>query len=239
MQKELIATGKTTEEAIESGLAQLNLTREDVEIEVIEASNKGLFGFIGQKDAKVLIRVREDGNAVAEEKEVKEIKENGNENEKIIEFVTELLKKMGVDATVEITVEENIMKINLSGEGMGIVIGRRGETLDAVQHIVQLFVNKTFEKFYKVRVDTEDYRAKREEALTNLANGMAKRVMRTRKEIILEPMKAYERRIIHTALQNYNKIKTYSIGDEPNRKIIVAYKYTERAKDNEAEATEE
>ena len=121
---------------------------------------------------------------------------------------------------------------------MGIVIGRRGETLDAVQHIVQLYVNKTFEKFYKVRIDTEDYRAKREEALINLANGMAKRVLRTRKEIILEPMKAYERRIIHTALQGYNKIKTYSIGDEPNRKIIVAYKYTERAKDTE-EVTEE
>lgn len=220
MQKELISTGKTVDEAIENGLSQLNLTRDDVEIEVIEASNKGLFGIIGQKDAKVLIKVNEDENAG------------------VVEFVTELLKHMGVEATAEITVEENIMKINLSGEGMGIVIGRRGETLDAVQHIVQLYVNKTFEKFYKVRIDTEDYRAKREEALINLANGMAKRVLRTRKEIILEPMKAYERRIIHTALQGYNKIKTYSIGDEPNRKIIVAYKYTERAKDTEA-VTEE
>jgi len=220
MQKELISTGKTVDEAIENGLSQLNLTRDDVEIEVIEASNKGLFGIIGQKDAKVLIKVNEDENAG------------------VVEFVTELLKHMGVEATAEITVEENIMKINLSGEGMGIVIGRRGETLDAVQHIVQLYVNKTFEKFYKVRIDTEDYRAKREEALINLANGMAKRVLRTRKEIILEPMKAYERRIIHTALQGYNKIKTYSIGDEPNRKIIVAYKYTERAKDTE-EVTEE
>ncbi len=220
MQKELISTGKTVDEAIENGLSQLNLTRDDVEIEVIEASNKGLFGIIGQKDAKVLIKVNEDENAG------------------VVEFVTELLKHMGVEATAEITVEENIMKINLSGEGMGIVIGRRGETLDAVQHIVQLYVNKTFEKFYKVRIDTEDYRAKREEALINLANGMAKRVLRTRKEIILEPMKAYERRIIHTALQGYNKIKTYSIGDEPNRKIIVAYKYTERAKDTEEVAEE-
>ena len=221
MQKELISTGKTVDEAIENGLSQLNLTRDDVEIEVIEASNKGLFGIIGQKDAKVLIKVNEDENAG------------------VVEFVTELLKHMGVEATAEITVEENIMKINLSGEGMGIVIGRRGETLDAVQHIVQLYVNKTFEKFYKVRIDTEDYRAKREEALINLANGMAKRVLRTRKEIILEPMKAYERRIIHTALQGYNKIKTYSIGDEPNRKIIVAYKYTERAKDTEEVAEEQ
>lgn len=220
MQKELISTGKTVDEAIENGLSQLNLTRDDVEIEVIEASNKGLFGIIGQKDAKVLIKVNEDENAG------------------VVAFVTELLKHMGVEATAEITLEENIMKINLSGEGMGIVIGRRGETLDAVQHIVQLYVNKTFEKFYKVRIDTEDYRAKREEALINLANGMAKRVLRTRKEIILEPMKAYERRIIHTALQGYNKIKTYSIGDEPNRKIIVAYKYTERAKDTEEVAEE-
>ena len=116
---------------------------------------------------------------------------------------------------------------------MGIIIGRRGETLDAVQHVSQLYINKTCEKFYKVIIDTEDYRAKREEALKNLAQGLAKKVLKTRKEIALEPMKAYERRIIHTALQGYNKIVTHSVGVEPNRRLVVGYKYTPRVNKDE------
>lgn len=222
MQNELIATGKTTEEAIENGLKELNINRDDVEIEVLETSNKGIFGFIGQKDAKVLIKVL------------------NNECSVVKEYVEELLAKMGVpgEAQVELC-ENNLFKINLVGSDMGIIIGRRGETLDALQHIVQMYINNKFERFFKVRVDTESYRQKREEVLVNLANGIAKKVLRTRKEVVLEPMKAYERRIIHTALQEYNKIKTYSIGDEPNRKLIVAYKYVPRDNQETEETTEE
>ena len=133
---------------------------------------------------------------------------------------------MGIDSNCEIVMNDNNrIEIELSGENMGMVIGRRGETLDALQHVVQLYVNKEFEEYYKVTIDTEDYRKKREEALINLAHGLAKKVIRTRKEIVLEPMKPYERRIIHTALQNYNKVKTHSIGEEPNRKLVVSFKY--------------
>ncbi len=222
MHNELIATGKTTEEAIESGLRELNLTRDDVEIEVLETSNKGLFGFIGQKDAKVLIKVL------------------NNECSVVKEYVEELLSKMGVTAEAQVELcENNLFKINLTGGDMGIIIGRRGETLDALQHIVQMYINNKFERFFKVRLDTESYRQKREEVLINLANGIAKKVLRTRKEVVLEPMKAYERRIIHTALQEYNKIKTYSIGDEPNRKLIVAYKYVPRENTQTEETTTE
>ena len=136
---------------------------------------------------------------------------------------------MGIPAECEIEIKENNrIEIKLSGENMGMVIGRRGETLDALQHVVQLYVNKEFEEYYKATVDTEDYRAKREEALVNLAHGLAKKVIRTRKEIVLEPMKPYERRIIHTALQNYNKVKTHSIGEEPNRKLVVSFKYNQK-----------
>lgn len=224
MQKELIAIGKTTEEAIENGLAELGVSREEVEVEVIETSAKGLFGFIGQKDAKVLLKVL------------------NNENSVVKEFVEELLLKMGVKAEAEVELcENNLFKINLTGDDMGIIIGRRGETLDALQHIVQMYVNGKFEKYFKIRLDTESYRQKREEVLANLANGIAKKVLRTRKEVILEPMKAYERRIIHTALQEYAKIKTYSIGDEPNRKLVVAYRYVPRdnGENKEAEASGE
>jgi len=222
MQKELIATGKTTEEAIENGLSELNLTREQVEVEVLETSSKGLFGLIGQKDAKVLLKVL------------------SNDTDFVKEYVEELLLKMGIKAEAKVELcENNLFKIDLSGDEMGIIIGRRGETLDALQHIVQMYINNKMEKFFKVRLDTESYRQKREDVLINLANGIAKKVLRTRKEVVLEPMKAYERRIIHTALQEYNKIKTYSIGDEPNRKLIVAYKYVPRDKAQDTEAAAE
>lgn len=209
--REIIATGKDTEEAIESGLLELNAKREDVNIEIIETSNKGLFGIFGQKDAKVRITIeKSDDDVIGKTKE----------------FVLNVLNKMGIIADCEINVlENNRVLVKLEGENMGMVIGRRGETLDALQHIVQLYVNKEFETFYKVNIDTEDYRAKREEALIGLAQGLAKKVMKTRKEIVLEPMKAYERRIIHTALQNYPKIKTHSIGEDPNRKLVVSFKY--------------
>lgn len=221
--REIIATGKDTEEAIEAGLKELNVSREDVNIEIIETSNKGLFGIFGQKDAKVKITL------LGKDSETKTpvIKENVDDVIlKTKNFVVTVLLKMGIDSDCEITMKENNrIEIKLSGENMGMVIGRRGETLDALQHVVQLYVNKEFEEYYKVTVDTEDYRKKREEALTNLAHGLAKKVIRTRKEIVLEPMKPYERRIIHTALQNYNKVKTHSVGEEPNRKLVVSFKY--------------
>ena len=132
MQKEIIATGKTTDEAIENGLSELGLTREEVEIEVLETSAKGLFGFIGQKDAKVLLKVLNNDNSVVKE------------------FVEELLLKMGVKAEAEVELcENNLFKINLKGDDMGVIIGRRGETLDALQHIVQMYVNGKFEKYFK------------------------------------------------------------------------------------------
>ena len=222
--REIIATGKDTEQAIEAGLLELNVAREDVKIEILETSNKGLFGLFGQKDAKVRIIVEGNDSEVSEKTE---------------SFILGVLARMGITATAKIELKENNrIEISLEGENMGMVIGRRGETLDALQHIVQLYVNKEFESFYKVNVDTEDYRAKREEALTQLAHGLAKKVIRTRKEVVLEPMKPYERRIIHTALQNYNKVKTHSIGEEPNRKLVVSFKFPNKKAEAE-ETTEE
>ncbi len=229
--REIIATGKDTEEAIETGLMELNVSREDVNIEIIETSNKGLFGIFGQKDAKVKITL------LGEETETKKDSPKVADEDVLLQtknFVITVLLKMGIDSNCEIVMNDNNrIEIELSGENMGMVIGRRGETLDALQHVVQLYVNKEFEEYYKVTIDTEDYRKKREEALINLAHGLAKKVIRTRKEIVLEPMKPYERRIIHTALQNYNKVKTHSIGEEPNRKLVVSFKYTPKKTEEE------
>ena len=219
--QEIITTGKDTEEAIEAALKKLNTTRENVNIEILETSNKGFLGIFGQKDAKVKVTVNSD--------EEETTKVTVDPSEKIEAFVIGLLDKMGIKANAEIKLNENNrINVNLVGDDMGIIIGRRGETLDAVQHIVQLYVNKEYKEFFKITVDTENYRAKREEALVNLAHGLAKKVIRTRKEVVLEPMKPYERRIIHTALQNYNKVKTHSIGEDPNRKLVVSYKYPQK-----------
>ena len=161
--REIIATGKDTEEAIETGLMELNVSREDVNIEIIETSNKGLFGIFGQKDAKVKITL------LGEETETKKDAPKVADEDVLLQtknFVITVLLKMGIDSNCEIVMNDNNrIEIELSGENMGMVIGRRGETLDALQHVVQLYVNKEFEEYYKVTIDTEDYRKKREEAL--------------------------------------------------------------------------
>ena len=217
--KEIIKKGKTVDEAINIALEEAGVLRENVEIEVLSEGNKGIFG-IGSKEAEVKIIIKENcAGDIAKD------------------FVENVLKKLNMAANVDVNCDEDRVNIDISGENMGIIIGRRGETLDAVQHVSQLYINKTCEKFYKVIVDTEDYRAKREEALKNLAQGLAKKVLKTRKEIALEPMKAYERRIIHTALQGYNKIVTHSVGVEPNRRLVVGYKYTPRVNKDEKQET--
>jgi len=137
------------------------------------------------------------------------------------EFLSELLNKM--DITHELKVENinNVLNIEVSGEKMGLLIGKRGDTLDAVQYLTSLYVNKGNPGYVKLNIDTENYREKREETLIRLAKGLERKVIANRKPVTLEPMSPYERRIIHAALQGSNKIKTYSVGSEPNRKIVV------------------
>lgn len=215
--KEVTATGKTIDSAIETALSQLGVSRDDVEIEIIENPAKGVLGIFGQKDAKILVKVKESPEIT------------------MAEFVETILTKMGIEAKVAATIDGSRITLDVSGPDMGIVIGRRGETLDALQQIAQLYVNRIYEEYYKIRIDTENYRAKREEALIILAKGLAKKVLKTRKEVALEPMKAYERRIIHTTLQDYNRISTHSIGEEPNRRLVVSYRYSNAPKGNKKE----
>lgn len=137
-------------------------------------------------------------------------------------FLTELLDKMGIKASIYVKLGKNSIDIDVSGEKMGLLIGKRGDTLDAVQYLTSLYVNRNKERYIKINVDTEKYRAKREETLIRLAHGLERRVLREKRAITLEPMSPNERRIIHAALQKNNRVKTYSVGDEPNRKVVVA-----------------
>ncbi|MBR6719756.1 MAG: protein jag [Clostridia bacterium] len=199
---------KTVDEAVETALKELNTTKENVDIEILEES-KGLFGLLGSKEVKVRVTViKEDDSKKAET------------------FLKNITEKLGMDTEFETVYndEEKKMSIELKGEGLGLLIGRRGETLDALQYLTNIFVNKETEDYIKVTLDAENYRERREEALVTLAKRTAAKATKYKKNMIIEPKNPYERRIIHEALQEYPGVTTYSIGEEPNRKVVVAYK---------------
>lgn len=204
--KRLVKTAKSADEAINEALAELGVGRDMVEIEILEEGSKGLFGILGGKDAKVAVTLKESPAMIA------------------TKFLDDLFFEMGIKVVVNCVQNANQLSINLEGSDMGIIIGKRGETLDAIQYLTGLVVNKSVEGYVKVTIDTENYRAKRKDALEALANRIANKVIKSGRRYILEPMNPYERRIIHSALQNNGKITTYSIGEEPDRKVVVVLK---------------
>ena len=200
-------TGKTVEEALKSALEQLNTTEDKVEVTVIEEGSKGFFNLIGAKPAKISVKVKRD--RILEAKK----------------FLSDILDNMNIKAEINIEESKDLVKINLTGPKMGAIIGYRGETLDSLQYLTSLVVNKAKEDKYKrVVLDTENYRQKREETLIKVAQKTAYKVRKSGRAYKLEPMNPYERRIIHSALQDYNDINTYSEGEEPFRRVVVSIK---------------
>ncbi|GAA0745698.1 RNA-binding cell elongation regulator Jag/EloR [Clostridium oceanicum] len=198
------STGKNIEEAIECGLNQLKVSRDDVEVEVIDEGSKGFLNLIGTRPAKVKIKVKKDY--------VKDARQ----------FLRSILDSMNIKAEIRIKEEKNALKIELNGPDMGIIIGHRGETLDSLQYLVSLVVNKNNNFQYKrIILDTENYRSKRENTLKRLARKLSSKVKKTGKPIKLEPMNPYERRIIHSELQIDNSVETHSEGEEPFRKVVI------------------
>ncbi|MBN7576518.1 MULTISPECIES: RNA-binding cell elongation regulator Jag/EloR [Clostridium] len=205
--KSVEVEGKTVEEALNKALSELDANKDMVDIEILDHGSKGLFNVIGVKPAR--IRVSKKYNYIEEARN----------------FIVHILKGMEVEATIDIKEENDSIIINLSGEKMGVIIGYRGETLDSIQYLVSLVVNKVHELPHKkVILDTEDYRSKREETLKGVAIKTANRVKKTRKLFKLEPMNPYERRIIHSALQEDAFVNTYSEGEEPFRRVVVELK---------------
>lgn len=208
MKQEYVSEGKTIEDAIVAACEKLEIDRDSVEVEVLETPSKGFLGF-GSNNAKVKVIYEESSGA---EKKAKE-------------FLEGVFEHMGLKIpNMNMQTEEKELKIELDGEDMGAVIGRRGEVLDALQYLTSLVVNKDKEEEYcRVMLDIENYREKRKKALEELAERVAAKVIKYKRNMTLEPMQAYERRIIHSALQNNKEISTYSIGEEPHRKIVVAF----------------
>lgn len=212
MAKYLEKEGKTVESAIEEALNELQIDMENAEIEVLDEGSKGLFGIIGGRNAVVRVSKKINYESI------------------IRSFLDPVFRAMGLDEEeMEILEDGDSLTVRLSAENIGIVIGRRGETLDALQYLLGLVVNKSSEKFKRITLDVGNYREKREETLVKLAKRLADKVYKTRKSMTLEPMNPYERRIIHATLQNYKGVETYSVGDEPNRKVVIKYKKEPKA----------
>jgi len=206
LQKSVTKEAKTVDEAIRLACEELDTDIDNVDVEVISEGNKGILGIIGNKNAIV---------KVTQKVTIDDI---------IIDFLNPIFEKMGIMANLEITHEEDSITVRLTGDDIGIVIGRRGETLDALQYLLSLVVNRRSEEYIHVIMDVADYRKKREETLVRLAKRVADKVTKYRKNVTLEPMNPYERRIIHSTLQNHKYVETQSTGEEPNRKVVIRYK---------------
>lgn len=235
------AVGKTKEEAVEKALQELNAKLEDVTIDVEEQKAKGLFGFLAKKEVRVkvtLIEAAEEdieledfsfaskGFSFDEEKE-DTVLEGIDENAKEIaeNFLKDIFETLSINAEIKVSTVDGCLCLKVFGDDASRLIGRRGESLDSLQMLLGLAVNKSKDKYVKVLLDIENYRAKREESLIKYANKMARQAAKQRRIIKLEPMNPYERRIIHSALQSDRYVKTYSEGKDPYRKIVIEPKY--------------
>lgn len=199
-------TGKTVNDAITNALVALETTSDNIEYEVISKGSNGVFG-IGSKPARIKACLKE-----IPKKSMEEI---------VVEFLGKVFNAMELTVKAEVEIDKDSVNINLVGEDMGILIGKRGQTLDSIQYLVSLVVNKYSDNYMRVKVDTENYRERRKSTLENLARNIAFKVKRTKRAVSLEPMNAFERRIIHSALQNDKYVITKSEGEEPYRHVVV------------------
>lgn len=203
----LETTGKTVEEALQTGLQELGLTKDRVEYEIVEEASKGFLGLIGSKPARVRITVKKLYVA-----------------DLARDFLERVLAAMKVQVAVEESKQEDTVFFNLRGENLGMLIGKHGQTLDALQYLTNLAAHRDSDDKARVILDIEDYRKRRAEALTSLAQRIAVQVKRRGERVVLEPMTPIERKVIHLALQDDPQISTYSEGDEPYRKVVISVK---------------
>ena len=206
-----VFTGKTVDDAITNALVSLEITSDSLEYEVLEKGSSGFLG-MGSKPAKIQARVKAQE---AEPQSIEEVCE---------EFLSKVFNAMDLVVKINVNVTEEEVCVDLIGDDMGVLIGKRGQTLDSLQYLLSLVINKNTEKYLRVKLDTENYRERRKETLENLAKNIAFKVKRTKRPVSLEPMNPYERRIIHSALQNDKYVTTKSEGEEPYRHVVVILK---------------
>lgn len=223
-------TGKTVDDAITEACQKFTITSDRLEYEVIEKGTAGIFGFAA-KPAVIKARVFDPNAPKEEDTKKEEVKKEEKASKKsdaeVVpaadpkEFLNKVFAAMNMEVSVFVEMNENEMNIDLSGDDMGVLIGKRGQTLDSLQYLTSIVVNKGQKEYIRVKVDTENYRSRRKETLENLAKNLAYKAKRTKNPVSLEPMNPYERRIIHSALQNDKYVTTHSEGEDPYRKVII------------------
>jgi spoIIIJ-associated protein len=201
--KQVTATGQNVEEAVKSALAQLKTSRDRTEISIIDEGKKGIFGIFGTRPAVVKVTVKVD--PILEAKN----------------FIVSISEQMGVPVQVEITQEGKNVLFSLSGEKIALLIGKRGQTLNSLQYLAQLVINRFEGQYLNVTIDAEDYRKRRNDTLIQLAERLAIKAIKTGQNVALEPMPSYERKVIHTALVENRRVKTFSDGSDPHRHIVI------------------
>ncbi|MBP1963798.1 RNA-binding cell elongation regulator Jag/EloR [Paenibacillus aceris] len=204
--KKIVVTGKTIELAVKAGLSQWQVSEDRVKIHILEQPSRGLFGFIGSKEAKVELELIPDPL------------------EEAIAFLQDMFEAMKISITIDTTKDREGYLLNMSGSELGILIGKRGQTLDALQYLVNIVANRYANSHFRIILDAENFRDRRKKTLEELALRLANRVIKSKKEVILEPMNSQERKIIHAELQGHPVVKTYSKGEEPNRRVVIAVK---------------
>lgn len=227
MPKSIIAEGKTTNEAISNGLKQLNVSKENVDIKVLESSEKrSFFSILAPRVVKVELTLREESenrHKITENKIVVNQKDIDSATENVERFLSEFSKSFG-DITYTVSYENDFLNVKIDGDNASKLIGYRGDVLNSLQTILNSIASKHLESKVRVILNIGNYKEKREKALEELADKVSKTVLKTGKSITLEPMVAYERKIIHNRLQQNSRVRTYSIGEEPYRKVVIAKK---------------
>ncbi|MDP4156983.1 RNA-binding cell elongation regulator Jag/EloR [Neobacillus sp. PS3-12] len=203
--KQVTATGQTVKEAVAQALAQLNTTKDLTEVSIIDEGKKGIFGIFGSRPAIVKVTVKK-------EDPIEEAKK----------FLYQVSEQMGASIEIEVKRDGKLVQLYLKGDKIALLIGKRGQTLNSLQYLTQLVINRHAEQYLTVILDAEDYRNRRNETLVHLAHRLAQKALKTGKDVSLEPMPSYERKVIHTALVDNKKIKTFSDGSEPHRYIVIS-----------------
>lgn len=238
-------SGKTVDDALTEALVKLETTSDKVDVEVVEKGSSGILGLFN-KPAVIRVRRKKDKDILEEDVVAEVFHEEAKKEEpavapatekkpemtreevesRIRNFLSDLFNAMDMEVAVEITFndKEECINVELKGGNMGVLIGKRGQTLDSLQYLTNLAINKQSENYYRVKIDTEDYRKRRRETLENLAKNISFKVKRTKRPVSLEPMNPFERRVVHSALQNDRFVETHSEGDEPYRHVVVTLK---------------
>lgn len=228
--RNVIASGKTVEDAVNKGLSQLGVSQDRVTVNILSQPSKGFLGLIGVREAKVELTLLTE---VSPDPVVGTMEPTSTSTSHVVEddpyaaavsFILDVGKSMGLEVRVDVQHTRDATTLHIFGPDLGLMIGRRGQTLDSLQYLANIVANRISSSYIRIILDAENFRERRKKTLEELADRLAGRVIRSRKEVVLEPMSPQERKVIHAKLQDHKLVKTYSKGEEPNRRVVISLK---------------